>query len=138
MRFSDFLRRQQPLLIGHANALTDADIIALAVHELRQLLSVSSMDIRLIDGYWNISADQDWISNLVGHDIQHYFNGLVTHPLYPNATFVLGGMLNLHVDEVAAFKDEACDWYKGEQVFLSSDFKSNTGHKSRVLLFKEG
>lgn len=138
MRFSDFLRRQQPLLIGHANALTDADIIALAVHELRQLLSISSMDIRLIDGYWHISADEDWISNLVGHDIQHYFNGLVTHPFYSNATFVLGGMLNLHVDEVATFKDEACDWYKGEQVFLSSDFKNNTGHKSRVLLFKEG
>ena len=138
MDYHDFLQRQQALFIGHTGPMTDADFIALAVYELKQLLHINSLEIRLADDYWSISTDEDWIANLVGEDTPHYFNGLVTHPSIPNATLVLGGMLGLHAAKVATFKNGVCDWHRGEQIFLSAEFRENVVHKSRVLLFKVG
>lgn len=138
-KYSHFLRRYQPLFVGHMNALSDADLIALAVHELKQLLNINSMEVRLVAGYWCISSDYDWIAQLVGHDSGHYFNDMVIHPSYPNATFVFGGMLNLYAAEVATFKDGICDWYKSEAVLLHAmQYLAKDKEKQRVLLFKGG
>lgn len=136
-KYSDFLYSHQPLFIGHANALTDADIIALAVYELKQLLNISTIEIRLANSYWCISSDDDWIAQLVDHDTSHYFSDMVTHTSYPNATFVLGGMLKLHAAKVATFKKGVCDWYKGEAVLLHfREYFAEAKEKQRVLLFK--
>ena len=136
MNYPDFLQRHQSLFIGHAGKVTEADIIALAVYELKQLFHLNSMDIRLVDSYWSICTDVDWIAHLVGEDTQNYFNGLVTHPFCHNATFVLGGMLNLHATHVASFKNGVCDWYKGGEVLpYAGQYMGWLKQQARVIVF---
>lgn len=134
MEYLDFLERHQITFFGHQNPIQDTDLVALGLHELKQL-DIQNIDISYHRGIWMISTDNDWIADLVGQTTQHYFLEMVLSPHYPNSTFVFGGMLIKHRMQVATYQYKTFDWTSHTEDV--EKFSPHIGllHAARTVLF---
>ena len=138
MDYFTFLERRQHMFFGFSGHVKESDLVALAVHEMKDLCGVDGFEISYKKGVWTISSQIDWIDILVGSKTEQYFTEMVIFPQQPNMTFVLGGMLLKHTSQIITYKNKFLDW-SGSR----NDTECMTGeiekflpiNKSRVLAF---